>query len=224
MIRRTNGTNAVTEIPMELTYSFLDPAPANTSQPQSYKYQTGPDKWLGKICGAPQSNILGSPSFLPDLKGGPGALKLLMASPRAAIKLCKKLKKSGRRSTKICNGKPGYEITVDDFLKNSGNLLKLNLTVQAILDKIRRNIIRKKFNLPYVKSKPNIIGIPVLFNGIRMGKGKAKDAVARTAGMVNCLVVKPYVIVPKPCATTQDHPSPALKSRMMFLALVKRRE
>lgn len=56
MIRRTNGTNTVTAIPLELTYSFLDPAPSNTTQAQSFKYQTGPDKWLGKIT-APPSQI-----------------------------------------------------------------------------------------------------------------------------------------------------------------------
>jgi hypothetical protein len=56
MIRRTNGANAVTAIPMELTYSFLDPAPTNTTQAQSFKYQTGPDKWLGKTT-APPSQI-----------------------------------------------------------------------------------------------------------------------------------------------------------------------
>jgi protein-arginine deiminase len=137
--------------------------------------------------------------FVPNLKGGPNDFRLLMASPKIAIKLCRKLKKAGRGSTEICPGKgAGYAITVNDFLNNTGNLLKVNLAIQNILNKIRRNIIRKKFNLPYVIGKDKIIGIPIIFNGTRLTKTKVNNAIARTAGMVNCLVVKPKVIVPKP--------------------------
>lgn len=141
-------------------------------------------------------------SFIPDLTGGPGSFKLLIASPRTAIRLCEKLKAAGRGGTKICPGKPGFEISVDDFLDTSGALFKLNSSVQSIIDNIRTNIIRKEFDLPYIKGNDDIIGIPVIFRGTRLGTSKVINAIARTAGMVNCLVVKPKVIVPKPFGPT----------------------
>lgn len=143
-------------------------------------------------------------SFVPNLKPGPKdkPYKLLQASPKIAISLCQNLKKLGLGGKEICKNKPGYEITVNDFLSNKDNLLDINNAINILLTKIRRKILRKEFDLPYLPSQDDIIGIPVIFNGTITDPSKTnpkvEDAIARTAGMVNCLVVKPKVIVPKP--------------------------
>ena len=47
-LKKKDGTGAVTPVPMDVAFSFDDPAPANTAQASSFKYNTGPDKFLGK--------------------------------------------------------------------------------------------------------------------------------------------------------------------------------
>jgi protein-arginine deiminase len=140
-------------------------------------------------------------SFVPNLKAGTKdkPFKLLIASPRVAIDLCRKLKKAKLGTSLICEGKTGkYEVSVNDFLKKSflgkkNDLLKVNGAINTLLRKIKKTV-RKEFGL----NKKDIIEIPVIFNGKSLKKGKVNRAIARTGGMVNCLVVKPRVIIPKP--------------------------
>ena len=47
-IKNSKGAGVVTAIPMEVTFTYADPAPENTKQSDSYKYQTAPEKYLGK--------------------------------------------------------------------------------------------------------------------------------------------------------------------------------
>ena len=48
MIKKSDGTGVTTAIPIDIIFTFSDPAPRNTRKADSYKYQTGPDKYLGK--------------------------------------------------------------------------------------------------------------------------------------------------------------------------------
>jgi hypothetical protein len=47
-LKKKDGSAAVTPVAMDVTFTFEDPAPANTAQASSFKYKTGPDKFLGK--------------------------------------------------------------------------------------------------------------------------------------------------------------------------------
>ena len=47
-LKKTDGSNVRTRVPIDVSFSFEDPAPTNTAKNSSFKYQTGPDKYLGK--------------------------------------------------------------------------------------------------------------------------------------------------------------------------------
>jgi len=47
-LKKIDGSNTRTRIPIDVSFSFEDPNPVNTAKNQSFKYQTGPDKYLGK--------------------------------------------------------------------------------------------------------------------------------------------------------------------------------
>lgn len=47
-IKKSDGSATVVALPIDVKYTFTVPPPGNTSQANSFKYATGPDKYLGK--------------------------------------------------------------------------------------------------------------------------------------------------------------------------------
>ena len=47
-LKKTDGSNVRTRVPIEVSFSFEDPNDPNTARNDSFKYQNGPDKYLGK--------------------------------------------------------------------------------------------------------------------------------------------------------------------------------
>jgi protein-arginine deiminase len=137
-------------------------------------------------------------SFVPNLNAGrrEKKYKLLIASPRVATRLCRRLPASVRNTTIICRNKgAGYALAVRDFLDPHSRIRQFNARLQDRLDEMLTNIICPEFKLA---NPDDIIHIPAIFNG-DLGPGTlVENAIARTGGMVNSLVVKPNVIIPKP--------------------------
>lgn len=135
-------------------------------------------------------------SFVPAPAIDAAAFRLLMPSPALAIRLCRTLQRARRGGAMICAGKgAGYEISINDFLGDVDQLLTKNQRVQAILNRIRSTVIRGQLGV----SNAQIVELPVLFNADLAAGTNVDNAIARTAGMVNCLVLPPTkVIVPEP--------------------------
>lgn len=138
-------------------------------------------------------------SFVPNLNSGaPKKYKLLVASPREAISLCQKLKDAGQGSAiiskdRFTSSSTRYDLEVNAFLSNTGDLRRVNESV----DRIIRTIITS-ISSEFDVASDDIIEIPVIFSGDYEGPTKVRNAIARTGGMVNCLVARPHIIVPKP--------------------------
>ena len=137
-------------------------------------------------------------SIIP-VKSSATEFRILYASPGKAERLCLALQTAGRGGELICAGKGlGYEISVDDFIANRDDLKTKNRQIEKfIVDKVIKDILNKEWKL----TATHFVPIPTLFNGSINGSGFLEDCIARSAGMVNCLVLgkdRGLLIMPKP--------------------------
>jgi protein-arginine deiminase len=143
-------------------------------------------------------------SIVP-FQGKVDEFRVLVASPLKAIDILNSLKGAGLGANLICEGiptgpVPGYDpdafkISIDDFLADTDGLLTLNRAVNDRMDAIQ-NQLATDWGIPAEQFLP----IPTLFNG-SFQNSKIVDCIARTAGMVNGLVLghtAKRMIMPKP--------------------------
>jgi protein-arginine deiminase len=145
--------------------------------------------------------------FLPANKNGRDSdhpFKLFIASPKLAIDMLETLNIPSHRDNYICEGKGSDQIEVGDFLASPDKTK--NIKIQQTINKVK-DLVKSEFGLEYKPLDLNfddndiadtdIVDIPGIFHSDISG-GKIINAIAWTAGMVNALVVKPYVIYPIP--------------------------
>lgn len=143
-------------------------------------------------------------SIVP-FQGKVDEFRVLFASPESAISLATALQGAGLGANLICDGitqaaLPDYdpldfEVSVDDFLADVNGLLTLNQAVQARMDDIVAQL-SADWSIPSAHFLP----IPTVFNG-GIRNSKLVNCIARTAGMVNGLVLghtASRMIMPKP--------------------------
>ena len=152
-------------------------------------------------------------SIVPDaLSGG---FKILWASPRKALEILNVLSKDGLSDNLICDGIPtgilpdydpaDYKLKIKDFLDPSNDILHVNTRIEELIVEIIKGLMSD-----WGLKDTDFIPIPTIFNGViekgvRSGNkitgGALENCIARTAGMVNCLVFGPpanKLIMPKP--------------------------
>lgn len=143
-------------------------------------------------------------SFVPA--PGPIGFKLLLASPKKAMRILRNLRKKfgsakmlvGRQFPDIHGARQNAEVTVSTFLTSGIPSLGLaeadfraqNDSAQAELDVVRTNF-KRELGL----EESDIIDVPILFVP---NHDDPIFADALTAGMVNMLVINKHCIFPKP--------------------------
>jgi hypothetical protein len=120
--------------------------------------------------------------------------RVLYASPQLGIDLVTALQTGGLGANEICEGIdpgpfPGYDTldyieSIDDFLDPLNPGLELNTAIESRIQKIIAQLVTD-WGIP----KTSFLPIPTLFNGTLSKTKRLYNCIARTAGMVNGLVV-----------------------------------
>ena len=118
----------------------------------------------------------------------PRVFRIVIASPRKAIEMLESLRHE-RPSSKIMEGKNGWEMTVARFFENDGGLKKLNKSLQPRIAAVAAQIERELGVRP--------IEVPALFRPAKKGGVAPWFPPLQNAQVVNGLILTPDPLGPR---------------------------